>query len=87
MYDDLFVKLEMNSRNFSKHKGINLHGFDESETYPWGVVDLPVQFTSNQGSKRKVNVQFVVIPCKSIEAVPSTIHLKMKYHDKRKRLY
>jgi len=59
MYDDLFVKLEMNSRNFSKHRGINLLGFDESETYPWGVVDLPVQFTTNQGSRRKVNVQFV----------------------------
>jgi hypothetical protein len=34
MYDDLFAKLEMNSSNFSRHWGINLHGFDESVTYP-----------------------------------------------------
>ncbi|MCI42600.1 hypothetical protein A2U01_0063837, partial [Trifolium medium] len=78
-----------------------LTGFDESPTQPIGIIILPTTFhdgTTN-ASRRTVLVKYLVVSCPSIYncimgrptlvslgAVPSTVHLKMKYHNSENRV-
>ncbi|MCI47758.1 hypothetical protein A2U01_0069000, partial [Trifolium medium] len=98
MYQELFEKLGLKREDLISYEGTDLQGFNVSTIRPWGLINLPITFERKESkhSKKTVNVQFLVIPCESpyncilgcptlatLGAVPSTVHLKMKYHDER----
>ncbi|GAU25750.1 hypothetical protein TSUD_216820 [Trifolium subterraneum] len=72
--------------------------FNESVTQPLGIIILPTTFRDGKTStsRRTIQVKFLVIPCTSVYncilgtptlaslgGVPSTVHIKMKYHGAR----
>lgn len=71
----------------------NLLAFNESSNHPSVVVELPVSFKEWRDDKT-VSIWFLVISCESVyntflgtvfleklDAMVSTIHMKMKYHN------
>ena len=75
--------------------GSDLQGFNGSTSKPWGYVELMVTFSEGTAT-RQVKVRFLVIDCPSLyncilgrptlaelTAVPSTVHLKMKFYTKK----
>ncbi|MCH81098.1 hypothetical protein A2U01_0001877 [Trifolium medium] len=96
MYRELFQKLGLRRDCLCPYEGTDLQGFNGSTIRPCGLVNLPVTFENKdiRNSRKTVEVQFLVIPCDSVYncilgrltlatlgAVPSTVHLKMKYHN------
>ncbi|MCI23375.1 hypothetical protein A2U01_0044554, partial [Trifolium medium] len=96
MYWELFQKLGLRRECICPYDGTDLQGFNGSTVRPWGLINLPVTFENKEikNSMKTVEVQFLVIPCDSVYncilgrptlaalgAVPSTVHLKMKYHN------
>ena len=93
MYQDAFEKLGLKKRDLKPYGGTNLHGFNEMSTRPRGYITLNVTF-GEERDERTVETPFLVIPVVSIynyilisptlaalDAVTSTVHLKMKYHN------
>jgi hypothetical protein len=94
MYTSLFRVLGLEREHLSPYVGSDLQGFNGSTSRPWGYVDLIVTFGHAQTAK-SIKIKFLVIDCDSLYqcilgktaladlmAVPSTIHLKMKYYTK-----
>src|SRR3954469_4793692 len=92
MYSQLFKTLQLNDNHLTPYVGSDLQGFNDTVTKPWGFVELIVSIGSAE-TTRVVKVQFLVIDCPSIYqcilgcptlaeliAVPSTVHLKLKYY-------
>ncbi|MCI14526.1 hypothetical protein A2U01_0035657, partial [Trifolium medium] len=95
MYEDLFLRLKIKMERLQPYVGGPLAAFDGSLTQPLGFFVLPTTF-KNKGdptSLRIIQVRFLVVLCtsgcncilgrtslKSLGAVPSTVHLKMRYH-------
>ncbi|KAK2443631.1 hypothetical protein QL285_014717 [Trifolium repens] len=92
MYSSLFKILQLDQHHLSPYLGSDLQGFNSSISKPWGYVDLHVRFGQREESKQ-VRVKFLVVDCPSLYqciigrttladlvAVPSTVHLKMKYY-------
>ncbi|XP_058755072.1 uncharacterized protein LOC131628226 [Vicia villosa] len=92
MYSQLFKTLQLNDNHLTPYVGSDLQGFNGTVTKPWGFVELIVSIGSAK-TTRAVKVQFLVIDCPSIYqcilgrstlaeliAVPSTVHLKLKYY-------
>ncbi|XP_058722915.1 uncharacterized protein LOC131594725 [Vicia villosa] len=92
MYSQLFKTLQLNNSHLTPNVGSDLQGFNGTITKPWGFVELIVSIGSVE-TTRAVKVQFLVINCPSIYqcilgrptlaeliAVPSTVHLKLKYY-------
>ncbi|PNY15649.1 hypothetical protein L195_g012350 [Trifolium pratense] len=94
IYEALFTKLGLQKKDLVLYKGTYLQGFNGSTTRPWGFLDVPVTFWDGKKKdlKRTINVQFFVVSRRSVYncilgkptfatlgAVPSTVHLKMKY--------
>jgi hypothetical protein len=92
MYSSLFQVLQLDQPHLSPYLGSDLQGFNGSTSKPWGYVDLLVRFGQGEASKQ-VRVKFLVVDCSSLYqciigrttlaelvAVPSTVHLKMKYY-------
>jgi hypothetical protein len=97
MYQDLFEKMGLKKESLAPYEGSDLQGFNGAITTPWGLLTLPITFRDpkTDESEITIRVQFLVVPCKSVYncilgrttlaalgAVPSTVHLKMKYHGK-----
>ncbi|MCI09265.1 hypothetical protein A2U01_0030349, partial [Trifolium medium] len=96
MYQELFERLGLKKKNLHSYEGTDLQGFNGSIIRPWGFINLPFTFENKEirNSKKTVTVQFLVIQCNSVYncilgrptlaalgAVPSTVHMKMKYHN------
>ncbi|KAI5442923.1 hypothetical protein KIW84_011814 [Lathyrus oleraceus] len=77
---------------------MGIASFPQTTTRPWGYVELLVTF-GEQETAREVKIQFLVVDCPSLyncifgrptlaelTAVPSTVHLKMKYYTKLGRV-
>ncbi|XP_058758369.1 uncharacterized protein LOC131631595 [Vicia villosa] len=92
MYSQLFKTLHLNDSHLTPYVGSDLQGFNGTVTKPWGFVELIVSIGSAETTKA-VKVQFLVIDYPSIYqcilerptlaeliAVPSTVHLKLKYY-------
>ncbi|XP_058725909.1 uncharacterized protein LOC131597216 [Vicia villosa] len=92
MYSQLFKTLQLKDSHLTPYVGSDLQGFNGTVTKPWGFVELIVSIGSAK-TTRAVKVQFLVIDCPSIYqgilerptlaeliAVPSTVHLKLKYY-------
>ncbi|XP_058765791.1 uncharacterized protein LOC131639306 [Vicia villosa] len=92
MYSQLFKTLQVNDIHLSPYIGSDLQGFNGTMTKPWGFVELIVSIGSAE-TARAIKVQFLVIDCPPIYqcilrrptlaeliAVPSTVHLKLKYY-------
>ncbi|PNX98241.1 retrotransposon-related protein [Trifolium pratense] len=92
MYTSLFKVLGLEREHLSPYVGSDLQSFNGSTSKPWGYVDLIVTFGQGRTAK-SIKVKFLVIDCDSLYqciigrtsladlmAVPSTIHLKMKYY-------
>ncbi|MCI07457.1 hypothetical protein A2U01_0028526 [Trifolium medium] len=92
---ELFEKLGLKKEDICPYEGTDLQGFNGSTICPWGLINLPVTFESKgiKHMRKTTEVQFLVIPCESpyncilerlslaaLGAVPSTVHLKIKYH-------
>ncbi|CAL5202632.1 unnamed protein product [Lathyrus oleraceus] len=98
MYVHLFKTLKLDKTNLAPYVGSDLQGFNGATTRPWGYVELLVTF-GEQETAREVKIQFLVVDCPSLyncifgrptlaelTAVPSTVHLKMKYYTKLGRV-
>ena len=98
MYNQLFWTLQLDDSHLSPYVGSDLQGFNGSTSKPWGYVELMVTFDEDT-TTRQVKVRFLVIDCPSLyncilgrptleelNAVPSTVHLKMKFYSKRARV-
>ena len=92
MYSQLFSTLQLDESHLMPYVGSDLQGFNGAVTRPWGYVELIVTFGAAE-TARSIKVQFLVIDCPSLYqcifgrptlaeliAVPSTVHLKMKYY-------
>ena len=95
MYSQLFRTLQLDDSHLSPYVGSDLQGFNDSTSKPWGYVELMVTFGEDTATKQ-VKVRFLVIDCPSLyncilgrptlaelTAMPSTVHLKMKFYTKR----
>ncbi|XP_058764162.1 uncharacterized protein LOC131637579 [Vicia villosa] len=95
MYSHLFRTLQLDDSHLTPYVGSDLQGFNGATTKPWGYVELIVTFGEEEAS-RQVKTRFLVIDCKTLyncifgrptlaelTAVPSTVHLKMKFYTKR----
>ncbi|KAI5425253.1 hypothetical protein KIW84_031161 [Lathyrus oleraceus] len=98
IYVHLFKTLKLDKTNLAPYVGSDLQGFNGATTRPWGYVELLVTF-GEQETAREVKIQFLVVDCPSLyncifgrptlaelTAVPSTVHLKMKYYTKLGRV-
>ncbi|XP_058733521.1 uncharacterized protein LOC131605145 [Vicia villosa] len=98
MYSHLFKTLKLDDSHITPYVGFDLQGFNGATTKPWGYVELIVTFGEGEAS-RQVKTRFLVIDCKTLynciigrptlaelTAVPSTVHLKMKFYTKRGRV-
>ncbi|XP_058754185.1 uncharacterized protein LOC131627358 [Vicia villosa] len=98
MYSHLFQTLQLDNSHLTPYVGSDLQGFNGATTKPWGYVELIVTFGEGEAS-RQVKTRFLVIDCKTLynciigrptlaklTAVPSTVHLKMKFYTKRGRV-
>src|SRR3954469_11348628 len=98
MYSPLFQTLQLDDSHLTPYAGSDLQGFNGTTTKPWGYVELLVSFGEGEAS-RQVKTPFLVIDCKTLynciigrptlaelTAVPSTVHLKMKFYTKRGRV-
>ncbi|XP_058764885.1 uncharacterized protein LOC131638342 [Vicia villosa] len=92
MYSQLFKTLQLNDSHLTPYVGSDLQGFNSTVTKPWGFLELIVSIGSAE-TTRAVKVQFLVIDYPStyqcflgrptlaeLIAVPSTVHLKLKYY-------
>jgi hypothetical protein len=92
MYSSMFQVLQLDQHHPSPYLGSDLQGFNGSTSKPWEYVDLLVRFGQGEAAKQ-VRVKFLVVDCPSLYrciigrttlaelvAVPSTVHLKMKYY-------
>ncbi|XP_058724210.1 uncharacterized protein LOC131595762 [Vicia villosa] len=92
MYSHLFQTLQLDDSHLTPYVGSDLQGFNGATTKPWGYVELIVTFGEGEAS-RQVKTRFLVIDCKTLynciigrptlaelTAVPSTVHLKMKFY-------
>jgi hypothetical protein len=92
MFSQCFNTLQLDQSHLAPYVGSDLHGFNGATTKPWGYVDLIVTFGAEEAA-RSVKIQFLVVDCSSLYecilgreaianllAVPSTVHLKMKYY-------
>ncbi|MCI19167.1 hypothetical protein A2U01_0040322, partial [Trifolium medium] len=94
MYQELFEKHGLKREDLSSYEGTDLQGFNGSTIRPCGLINLPVTFEIKESkhSHKTIEMQFLVILCESpyncilgrptlatLGAVPSTVHLKMKY--------
>lgn len=98
MYLKIFMKLCLSKIYLKHYKGKNLLEFNDSFIRSYGCIYLLVSFGIGK-NKRITDVHFFVIPCESIyngiigisflttvDAMASTIHLKMKYHNDSSKL-
>ncbi|XP_058776612.1 uncharacterized protein LOC131650929 [Vicia villosa] len=98
MYSHLFQTLQLDDSHLAPYVGSDLQGFNGTTTKPWGYVKLLVTFGEGEAS-RQVKTRFLVIDCKTLynciigrptlaelTAVPSTVHLKMKFYTRRGRV-
>ncbi|XP_058760264.1 uncharacterized protein LOC131633581 [Vicia villosa] len=92
------IPLLLDDSHLTPYVGSDLQGFNGITTKPWGYVELLVSFGEGEAS-RQVKTRFLVIDCKTLynciigrptlaelTAVPSTVHLKMKFYTKRGRV-
>jgi hypothetical protein len=101
MYQEFFQKLGLKKENLCPYEGTGLQGFNGSTIRPWDLINLPVTFENKElkKSKKIVEVQFLEIPCESVYncilgrptlaslgAVPSMVHLKMKYNNEKNKV-
>lgn len=95
LYQDSFEKLGLRKEDLESYDDTELHGFNETRTHPLGYVKLGVTFGKGM-DERTVEASFLVILVVSVynyilgrltqaalNAVTSTVRLKMKYHNKR----
>lgn len=93
IYLRIFKRLGMRKKNLKSCEGRNLLEVNNSSTYRCGTRDLLVSFGEGK-NKRSVKVYFLIIPFENIyndiqgrsflavlDAVASTVHLKMIYHN------
>ncbi|XP_058761332.1 uncharacterized protein LOC131634722 [Vicia villosa] len=98
MYSHLFKTLKLDDSHLTPYVGSDLKGFNRTTTKAWGYVELIATFGEGETS-RQVKTRFLVIDCKTLynciigrptlaklTAVPSTVHLKMKFYTKRGRV-
>ena len=94
LYQDAFEKLGLKNEDLEPYDDTDLHGFNETSTLRRGYVKLGVTFIEEM-DEQIVKASFLVILVISIyncvlgrptlavlDAVTSTDHLKMKYHNK-----
>lgn len=92
MYSQLFSTLQLDESHFTPYVGSDLQEFNGTITKSWGFMEVIVSFDMAE-TARAVKVQFLVIDYPSIYqcilrrpkmaeliAVPSIVHLKMKYY-------
>lgn len=95
LYQDAFDKLGMRKEDLKSYEDTDLHCFNKTSTRPWRYVKIGVTF-GEEADERRVEGSILVIPIVSVynfilgsptlaelDAVISTVHLKMKYHNKR----
>ncbi|MCI30080.1 hypothetical protein A2U01_0051289, partial [Trifolium medium] len=95
MYQNLFTKLKHQITKLQPYKDGPLTAFDSATIQPLEFVTLHTTFGDNQNpsSLRTIQAKFLIIPCnsayncimgrmalRSLGVVPSTVHLKMRYH-------
>ncbi|XP_058755629.1 uncharacterized protein LOC131628838 [Vicia villosa] len=98
MYSHLFKTLKLDDSHLTPYVGSDLQGFNGTTTKPWDYVELIVTFGEGEAS-RQVKTRFLVVDCKTLynciigrptlaelTVVPSTVHLKMKFYEKRGRV-
>lgn len=97
IFEDLLEVLKISRKEFTPYSGKDLTGFNGSSTKPLGQLELMVTYGNPDGEEamfRTVKTVFLVLPCKSVyqciigrptlgklEAVTSTMHLKMKFYN------
>jgi hypothetical protein len=92
----IFTKLRIEVGRLEPYHGGSLVAFSDFTTKQIGSIILSITFKKegDHASARTIQVRFLVLPCDSnyncilgrttltlLGAVPSTVHLKLKYHD------
>lgn len=98
LYEDILELLSLKKTDLDLFGSEDLLAFDDTITCPCRAIDLTLSIRE-ETNQRKVNLTLLVVLCKSafkgiigrsllakLDAVASTIHMKIAYHDKEATL-